>query len=69
MGVFCELFGENRPRDIRSALYLLRFTFDCAAINSSPSGQNGSHFTDILKYIFMNEKFCILTQISLKVVP
>ena len=29
--------------------------------NSSPPGQNGRHFADdILKYIFMNEKSCIL---------
>ena len=39
-------------------------------INSSPPGQNGRHFTDnIFKDIFMNEKLCILTWISLKFVP
>ena len=38
-------------------------------INSSPPGQNGCHFTDgIFKCIFINEKFCILIQISLKFV-
>ena len=32
--------------------------------------QNGRHFADdIFKYIFMNEKFCILIRISLKFVP
>ena len=32
--------------------------------------QNGRHFPDdIFKYIFMNEKFCVLIQISLKFVP
>ena len=37
--------------------------------NSSPSVQNGRHFADdIFKCIFMNEKFCILIQISLKFV-
>ena len=37
-------------------------------VNSS--GQNGRFFADdILTYIFMNEKFCILTKISLKFVP
>ena len=39
-------------------------------VNSSPPGQNGCHFTDnILKCIFVNEKLCILIQISLKFVP
>ena len=37
--------------------------------NSSPPGQNGRDFADdILKCIFMNEKFCISIQISLKFV-
>ena len=37
--------------------------------NSSPPGQNGCHFTDnIFRSIFMNEKFCIAIQISLKFV-
>ena len=36
-------------------------------INSSLPGQNGRHFADdIFKYIFVNEKFCISIQISLK---
>ena len=39
-------------------------------LNSSLPGQNGRHFTDdSFKYIFMNEKFCILIWISLKLVP
>ena len=39
-------------------------------INSSPPGQNGHHFTDnIFKGIFINEKLCILTWISLKFDP
>ena len=39
-------------------------------INSSPSGQNGRHFTDdIFKCIFMSEKFGILIPIPLKFVP
>ena len=39
-------------------------------VNSSPPGQNGHHFTDnIFKCIFLNEKFCILIQTSLKFVP
>ena len=39
-------------------------------LNSSPPGQNGHHFADdIFKCIFVNEKFCILIEISLKFVP
>ena len=37
---------------------------------SSPSGQNGCHFTDnILRCIFLNKKFFILIRIWLKFVP
>ena len=39
-------------------------------INSSPPGQNGCHFADdIFSCIFVNEKICILIEISLKFVP
>ena len=39
-------------------------------VNSSPPGQNGGHFADgIFRCIFLNEKLCILIQISLKIVP
>ena len=39
-------------------------------VNSYPLGQNGCHFTDyIFKCIFMNEKFCVFIQISIKFVP
>ena len=38
--------------------------------NSTPLGQNGCHFTDnIFRCIFVNEKICILSKISLKFVP
>ena len=38
--------------------------------NSSLSGRNGSHFADdIFRCIFVNEKFCILTKMSLKYIP
>ena len=38
--------------------------------NSSYPGQNGCYFTDdTFKSIFMNENFCILIRISLKLVP
>ena len=39
-------------------------------LNSSPHGQNGHLFADdIFRYIFVNEKFCILIKISLKFLP
>ena len=42
-------------------------TFD---LNSSPHEQNGRHFTDdIFIRIFVNEKFYIFIEISLKFVP
>ena len=38
-------------------------------VNSFPPWQNGRHFTDnLFRCIFVNEKFCILIQISLKFV-
>ena len=38
-------------------------------VNSFPPGQNGCYFAaDIFKRIFMNEKFCISIQISLRFV-
>ena len=39
-------------------------------VNSSPPEQHGRHFADdIFRCIFVNEKFCIAIQISLKFVP
>ena len=39
-------------------------------VNSSSPGQNSRLFADnIFRYIFLNEKFFILTKISLKFVP
>ena len=44
--------------------------YDVARNHSSPPEQNGCHFADdIFRYIFLNEKFCILIKISLKFVP
>ena len=38
--------------------------------NASPPGQNGRHFADdIFRCIFVMEKFCILSKISLKFAP
>ena len=39
-------------------------------LNPSSPGQNGRHFADdILRCIFVNEKFCIVILIQLKFVP
>ena len=38
--------------------------------NSSPTGQNGCHLADdTFRCIFVNGKFCVLIEISLKIVP
>ena len=43
---------------------------ECNTLNSSPPGPNGRHFADdIFRCIFVNEKFCILIKISLKLLP
>ena len=40
------------------------------SVNSSPPGQNSRHFADdIFRCVFVNEKFYILIEISLKFVP
>ena len=39
-------------------------------LNSSPPGQDGRYFAhDIFRRVFVNEEFCILIKISLKLVP
>ena len=48
------------------AMAYARVDFDTKDINSSVPGQEGRHFTDnIFSWIFLNEKFCILINISL----
>ena len=43
---------------------------ESSPINASPPEQNCRHFADdIFRRIFVNEKFCILIEISLKFVP
>ena len=37
--------------------------------NGWPIWENGHHFADIIRCIFINEKFCILIKISLKFIP
>ena len=55
-------------------LYLVTFIsirlIQFAGITSSPTGQHGRHFADdIVRCILLNEKFCILINISLQFVP
>ena len=46
------------------------YPYSSGWFNSSPPGQNGSHFeNDIFTCIFVNEKFCILIETSSKFVP
>ena len=45
-----------------ATVYVEIITCDPGVINSSPPEQNGRHFADIFKCIFINEKFCILIQ-------
>ena len=57
--------ANNKEINRTSASYLLY-----NLLNSSPPRQNGRCFSaDIFRCNFMNEKFCILIEISLKVVP
>ena len=58
-----EASGDNQaPSDLQQP--------GSSDFNSSPSVQNGCHFTDDkFKCIFVKEKFCILIKVSLKFVP
>ena len=39
-------------------------------LNSSPPGQNGRNFAeDIVRWMLLNENFCMLIKIPLKFVP
>ena len=45
-------------------------SFSSLSINSSPPGQNGRNLADdVFKCNFVNEKFCIAIQNSLKFIP
>ena len=55
------------PHHMRVVLWLGNILL---CFNSSLPGQNVRHFVDdIFRWIFLNEKFCILIKISLKFVP
>ena len=50
-----------------SAYYRLSIADGQFVLTHFPPGQKGHHFTDdIFKYIFVNEKFCILIKIYLR---
>ena len=72
--IICEMISETVVSLYDSAFKLKaaepELYVQTLFINSSPPRQNGRHFPgDIFKCIFMNEKFCILIQISLKFAP
>ena len=59
---------ENRFENVVCKMLAILFSLYC--VNSSPPGLNGLLFADnIFRYILVNEKFCILLEISLKFVP
>ena len=61
------LVSYSRQMAVRS---LSIHAYLCHLVNSSPPEQDGCHFAvHIFRCILMNEKFCILIQISLKFVP
>ena len=50
--------------------YTLHFNAALQLLNSSPPGHNGRHIANnVFKCIFINEKFCILKQLTLKFAP
>ena len=52
-----------------SSIWMQNVNWSDCAVNFSPPGQNGRHFADdLFRYIFMNEKLCILIKISLNFV-
>ena len=71
--------GVHSDTSVHSALHAsysdlssqpLRAPVSHYTVKSSPPGQNGRHFVDdIVRCIFVNEKFCVLIKISLKFVP
>ena len=84
MGTTLLLFSNMEPVNsmsrVSSATASHRHTASCLQkghqlshrvhINSSSPGQNGCHFTDdIFRCIFVNDRFCILIEISLKCIP
>ena len=57
------------PKGKGGAGYMIRMTLETCLTDLSP-GQIDRHLADdIFRFIFMNETYCILIQISLKFVP
>ena len=64
------LYGTQQNLTNHKDILDLSFLHNLHSINSSPPGQNGFHLADsIFKCTFMDKKFCILIQISLKFIP
>ena len=61
--VVCLIYTERSVNHLFQSAGIINSTTN---LNSSLHGQNGCHFADdIFKFIFINEKFCILICISL----
>ena len=63
----------HKKRNVAHRYFRLQFgpiiRFQHIAVNSSPPGQNGRHFTDDnFRCVFVNEKFYIFNKIALKFV-
>ena len=72
LNVSPQFFTSKRFSDIRELMYSISDSLSLTSnVNSSPPGQNGRHFAgDIFRCIFVNEKLCIVSYISLmKFVP
>ena len=66
---FCGWEGAGWA-ETRNVVTTVGGSWGILVFNPSTPGQNGCHFADnIFKCIFVNEKFCIPIQISLKFVP
>ena len=62
-------FSNSLYRNLNQMIYRIMYGLPWIhkLVNSSTPGQNGRQFADdIFKCVFMNEKFCILIQVSLK---
>ena len=77
--LLCRMSGMQRFDFFHSSLFWPKhrinqwleqpLKLDAVIVNPSPPGQNGHHFADdFFRCIFVNEQFCVLIIISLKVV-
>ena len=65
---FCS--GPNKSNNVTVRFFLLAICLQWGVVNTLRPRQNSRHLpNDIFKCIFMNEKFCISINFSLKFVP